>query len=192
MFVIDYYNFFIANKIQMDKVNDIIQTYKKISKQVLLNTFVYLIPFCVVGGIYDSNYDDIFSIKKCAIDLIASIPLIDIFFYICHKSFHTTYLYQYHKKHHEIIAPVGISALYMTPLDMYFGNIIPSILPAYLLNYHPITVKILIAIAIINTIGAAHSGFKRISEFHDYHHSAFSVNFGINIFMDKLLGTYYT
>lgn len=190
-FMVDYYNIFIEKKIQIDKINNIMPTYTKIMPQVLLNTFIYLIPFCIYGGIYDANYEDAFSVKKCVIDLLISIPLIDIFFYVCHKMFHTKFLYQYHKKHHEIIAPVGISALYMSPLDLYLGNIIPSILPAYLLHYHPITVKILIFVAIINTIAAAHSGFKRISEFHDYHHSMFNYNFGIDIFMDRLFGTYW-
>jgi len=188
--MIDYYNYFVSEKIQTNKINDIMLTYNKIFYQVTVNTFIYIIPFCVIGGIYDMNYDMYFSIKKCIFDIILGIPLIDIFFYLLHKLFHTKYLYPYHKKHHEIIAPIGMSALYMSVTDMYFGNILPVILPALILSYHPITIKVWIAMAIINTITLAHSGFKRISDFHDYHHETFNKNFGTNIFMDKLFGTF--
>lgn len=190
MFLFDYYNVFVTNKIQNDMKNDIMPMYIKTLKQVVLNTFVYLMPFCVIGGIYDNSNEDTFVMRKCALDLLLSIPMIDVFFFVLHKLFHTKYLYPYHKKHHEITAPIGISALYMSPIDMYFGNILPTVLPAYILHYHPITIKILIFVAVINTIAIAHSGFRNVSEFHDHHHSAFKYNFGTNLFMDRLFGTF--
>jgi sterol desaturase/sphingolipid hydroxylase (fatty acid hydroxylase superfamily) len=190
-YLIDYYNIFVTYKIQLDQAQFILSTYKKIIYQVTLNTFIYMIPFCIVGGIHDMNYKDDFSMEKCFWDIIIGLPLTDFFFYTLHKLFHTKYLYTFHKKHHEIIAPVGISALYMSATDMYFGNIIPIALPAIILNYHPITVKIWISLAILNTIAAAHSGFDIISNFHDYHHSNFNKNFGANVFMDRLFGTYH-
>ena len=103
---------------------------------------------------------------------------------------HLPQLYKYHKKHHEIHAPIGAGALYMGVLDFYL-NIISVILPLIILSSHPIVVHIWIFLTTTNVIIISHSGYKNWSEFHDRHHQYFRYNFGIGGLMDKLCGTYY-
>ena len=188
-YLIDYYKCY--QKIQIDKEDKTMATYALSLPTVLMNTFVYMIPVALITGYYDDHHHGNFDLLRCLIDIAISMPLIDIFFYLGHRIFHINYLYGFHKKHHEIIAPVGITAVYMSPIDMYFGNILPLFTPIYLLRSHPITVKIWVLIVLSNTICVAHSGCQSLSEFHDYHHYAFNKNYGTDIFMDRLFGTYH-
>ena len=96
-----------------------------------------------------------------------------------------------HKKHHEIIAPIGASAIYMTLVDLYIGNILPVYIPMFILSAHHNTILLWIVMTTINTVTKAHSGFEGLSNFHDKHHSSPMHNFGLGIFMDKLFGTEY-
>ena len=118
-------------------------------------------------------------------DFMIGIFIPDVLFYTTHKILHLPPLYKlFHKKHHELKAPIGISALYMTITDMYFANIIPLYLPMVLLSSHQYTLIIWMIIININTVIVSHGGIKYISEFHDNHHKYFNVNFGMNLLMD--------
>jgi sterol desaturase/sphingolipid hydroxylase (fatty acid hydroxylase superfamily) len=60
-----------------------------------------------------------------------------------------------------------------------------------LLSAHPYTIKIWIILTTANSVIMAHSGFKIMADFHDYHHEKFTKNYGMNLFMDYLMGTKY-
>lgn len=188
-FLIDYFKCFVNNKIQYD-YNLIISYYKKCFWCVLLNTFIFsLIPIFIVS-LFEVQNPQFFDLTKCFIDIICILFLTDIFFYSIHRLLHCPWLYTYiHKKHHQIIAPIGFSAIYMTPIDFLIGNALPVYFPLYLVGAHGITIKLWIIFTTINTIIFSHSGFKSLAFYHDIHHSHFNKNYGINLFMDRLLDT---
>ena len=192
LFLIDLKKWFTDYKIQKAKVDDIMGIYKKCLPNILVNTILLPIPMIGVLILFQNVLGFEFSILKMGFDFLVGLFLTDIFFYTGHKLFHHPKLYKkYHKKHHEITAPIGISALYMTPPDLYFGNIIPVYLPMIILSAHPYTIYLWMILTTVNTVVLAHSGFKNLAEFHDIHHKYFTKNYGINIFMDKILGTFY-
>ena len=179
-------------KSQQTNHNEIMQTYNKIITTVTMNTFVYSIPFIIMGGYYDTLFMHIpFTITKFICDIFITLVCIDPLFYLSHRILHINILYKlFHKKHHEITKPVGMSALYTSVTEFYVGNILPIFLPLLLINAHPLTVKIWLIIILINTIIFAHSGYKQLADFHDKHHKCFTKNYGTDMFVDKLLGTY--
>ena len=179
-------------KCQQTSLKELMDTYNKITKTVMLNTFVYSLPIILIAGYYDTTFELVsFSFIKCMCDLFFALLCIDPFFYIMHRLFHIKPLYKiFHKKHHEITKPVGMAALYTTWGEFYLGNILPIFLPLFIVGAHPFTVKIWIMIVIINTIFLAHSGYKKLADFHDKHHQFFTKNYGTDIFMDKIMGTY--
>lgn len=191
LFLIDYFNFFPHQKIQSNSKN-LMDSYKKCLSCVIKNTLLYPILPIFLFTWYETTEEKQFDIIKCVLDIIFTMIIADILFYTIHRVFHIPLLYKYfHKKHHQIVAPIGISAVYMTPVDLYIGNILPIYIPLLVLGAHPITTKIWIIITTVNTIIFAHSGFKGIADFHDGHHSLFNKNYGTNLFMDKLFGTYH-
>jgi len=188
LFLIDYYRVLINYKIQS---TDPIITYKKCIPTVLCNTLLCTIPLSLIFGFYETAYTLDFVFRNLVMEIVISRIFTEILFYGIHRIFHLKGLYQLiHKKHHEIIAPVGISAVYMTPIDFYIGNVLPIYLPMFILQAHPFTIKIWSIITIVNAVVSGHSGFKYISEGHDYHHSLFNKNFGTDLFMDRLFGTF--
>jgi len=191
VFILDCVDKLINYKIQKTNYDTLVTTYNKSIPIVMLNTFIFLVPVYVIGALYECNYEGDYVMKKSFTDLLLGFLLTDIFFYLLHRMFHLDIFYRYHKKHHEIIAPIGVSALYMSPIDLYFGNILPVMLPIFILGFHPYTIYMWICVVIVNTICTAHSGFRWISDFHDYHHSMFTKNYGANVFMDRLFGTYF-
>lgn len=195
LFIIDHFMLLTKYKIQENKIlnSDVIEnTYKKSIYIVLQNSLFYMIPVFLISGAYEVGYRDSFSIIKFFFDIFFARILLEIFFYSIHRMFHLGIFYQkFHKKHHEITTPIGITSIYMTLTDLYIGNILPVFLPLFILNSHPITLKFWIIATTLNTVLFAHSGFKQIANSHDYHHSHFDKNFGTDLFMDKLFGTHH-
>jgi Sterol desaturase len=188
LFVLDYHKCFVEKKIQ-NQTNHI-DIYKKCLPTVAWNTLICSFVPCLFFGWYQIM-ELPFDLVKMIIDLILVSFLSDIFFYTLHRLLHVSFIYKkYHKKHHQIIAPIGLSAVYMTTLDFYLGNIVPIYLPLCLVGAHSLTVRIWMILTTINTVVVAHSGFDKLANFHDKHHSAFNKNYGTNLFMDRIFGTY--
>ena len=187
---LDLTNKSLENRIQNNDHKKMITTYKKIVPLVSFNLFISL--FCLsyffIKYIEYFNcmyYPDLYSIPK----FIFFRYFVDVPFYFAHKLFHTRYLYKYHKIHHIIKAPVGISAFYMHPIDFIFGNIIPIFVPFIFLRLDYLTIHLWIILTIFNTVYESHGGFTNLSEFHDIHHKQSRYNFGTNVFMDNLFKT---
>ena len=218
LFLIDYFKLFVELKIQKNKLININidSIYKKIFPLVLQNSLLSIIPAILVMGMYEltyfeninnpnnpnnyNNYNNTncsessnnFHVSKFVYDIIIARLLSEIFFYCTHRLCHINYLYQsIHKLHHEITIPIGLSALYMTIADLYIGNIIPTYLPMLILQCHPVTIKFWMITTTLNAVIFAHSGFQGLANSHDYHHSHFNKNYGTDLFMDKIFGTYY-
>jgi sterol desaturase/sphingolipid hydroxylase (fatty acid hydroxylase superfamily) len=192
MFLIDWLNLFATKKIQPTTHNEIMVLYKKCLPTVLINTFIMIIPGIIGTCLIINPLNLEFSYLKMTFDFVLGAFMTDILFYTCHRILHLPMFYKrYHMKHHKIVAPIGISALYTTPIDLYVGSLIPIYLPMILLSAHPYTIKIWIILTTANSVIMAHSGFKIMADFHDYHHEKFTKNYGMNLFMDYLMGTKY-
>lgn len=187
---IDFSNTALENRTQHIDQNKIINTYKKVTKLVLFNVlvtnlFISFVLFNLIEYLNCSYYFNIYSFPK----LFIYKYLVDIPFYMFHKLFHNKYLYKYHKVHHEIKAPIGISAFYQHPIDYIFGNSLPIYIPFILMTPDFISIHIWTFFTIFATMYESHGGFSNLSEFHDLHHKLFKYNFGTNEFMDKLFKT---
>ena len=190
LYTFDRFGMFKNSKVQ--KTDNVMLNYKYCYKTVFVNTFVFGIVPSIAGGLYVSNYNgNEWTLSTCVSQILISSVCADILFYAFHRAFHIPLLYRlFHKKHHEIKNPVGLSTLYMSITDFYIGNILPTYIVPCMLNMHPYTLYIWILITIINSVAFAHSGFDGLAKFHDRHHLLFNKNYGINIFMDRLLGTH--
>lgn len=175
-------------KIQYLCKSTIINTYKKCVLQYLANIFIFT-PLVLGFYQYFIDLKNSYSVYDfCMLPFIY--VLSDVFFYISHRLFHTNMLYKYHKKHHEIIKPVSISALYLHPIDFIFGNIVPLFIPCLLLSNKICTYYIWTAIIITNTITISHHGEKNKSIYHDLHHKYFKFNYGTELgIMDHIFST---
>ena len=122
----------------------------------------------------------------------------EILAYYVHRILHHPRLYaRYHKLHHSFTAPIAFTGLYTTPVEHFFADIIPIVLPLALIAhfYEPVHILsfniFLISVLLVGT--AEHSGYDfaqpPVSKFHDLHHEKFNLNYGSLHFMDWLHGT---
>ncbi|MCJ1370906.1 hypothetical protein MMC20_002120 [Loxospora ochrophaea] len=122
----------------------------------------------------------------------------EILAYYVHRILHHPRFYaRYHKLHHSFTAPIAFTGLYTTPVEHFFADIIPIVLPLALVAhyYEPVHIlsfnAFLISVLLVGT--AEHSGYDfaqpPVSKVHDLHHEKFNVNYGTLHFMDWLHGT---
>ena len=185
----DYNNY---NKLKIKYSSELDKTYNKILPNVLFNVFIASLP-----AIYLFNM----LLNKPKYHILKSLPLVckytslpflvDIMFYSVHKLLHNKYLFYFHKRHHELVHPVGIGSFYMSLVEFYGAIVIPVFGPLILLGANNINTHMWLTFSVFNGICVAHGNTKNLSEFHDYHHNNFRYNFGIDIFMDNLFNTKY-
>lgn len=117
----------------------------------------------------------------------------EITFYYSHRLLHTKYLYTLiHKKHHEWITPVSVTAIYCHPIEHILSNLLPLFSGVFIMGSHLSTIWLWYTLAIINTLGD-HSGyhlpFLPSPEFHYFHHLKFNQCYGVLGLLDRLHGT---
>lgn len=115
----------------------------------------------------------------------------EVLFYTLHRLFHHPRVYRYiHKKHHRFTAPVALASQYAHPIEHVFANILPIVLPPFLLHVHFLTFVVWLVYELVET-STVHSGydFGTISRTHDAHHEKFELNYGAVGFMDRIFGT---
>ena len=173
---------------------ELIKTYKKIYSNIVFNLLVTNTFLFYILSNYINILNKDFTLLSFLIDTSLIYILIDIMFYTFHRLLHTKYLYKYHKKHHELLDPVGLGAIYSHPIDYIFGLTLPLIIPCILTSAHINTVLFILFISTSNSIIVSHSGYTIFSynklNQHHIHHTKFIYNYGINLYMDKLFGTY--
>ena len=183
----DNYKIKAKSRLELDKI------YNKIIPNVFFNVFLLSLPavYCFDKLLVNTNYHLLKDLPLFA-KYLAMPLLVDIMFYINHRILHNKYLFYFHKRHHELVSPVGLGSFYMSPVEFYWAIIIPIFGPLVLLGANSYNSHLWLTFSVFNGICVAHSNTKNLSEFHDYHHSTkgyFKYNFGIDIFMDRLFGT---
>ena len=163
---------------------DVVVVIKEFGTQLL--TCVADINGTPSGSAIPTKVTDVGVIKYISLPL-----LVDIMFYSVHKLLHNKYLFYFHKRHHELVHPVGIGSFYMSLLEFYGAIVIPVFGPLILLGANNYNAHLWLTFSVFNGICVAHGNTRNLSEFHDYHHNNFRYNFGIDIFMDNLFNTKY-
>jgi len=193
--VITYYLDIRTNikRIETKPKEEIIKTYKKIYKNVIFNVLIVNTILFYILSKYINIYNKEFNIINFIFDSALVYILIDLFFYSFHRLLHTKYLYKYHKKHHELINPIGLGAVYAHSIDYIFGLTLPIILPCILVSAHLNTVLFILFLSTSNSIIVSHSGYYifGMNNPHHIHHTKFIYNYGTMLFMDKLFNTLY-
>jgi fatty acid hydroxylase domain-containing protein 2 len=97
----------------------------------------------------------------------------EIFLYYSHRLLHHKSFYSLHKRHHEFITPISISAMYCDSFEHISTNVSPAFAGVILMHCHIATVLLWLTIVIVTTL-SDHSGyhlpFLHSAELHDYHH----------------------
>lgn len=193
---IDYYKIYPFYKYKVEKSKNILtfnklwNTFKLvICNQLLLPIISYLLyPFFKINNQF-SFFELLYFIPFMIIE--------ELVFYYTHLLLHFPLFYKYiHKIHHTWIYPISLSCIYAHPIEFIISNIFPTILSLLLFSYLNIYISLYfywmwISIGFINTI-YAHSGYscRTYYEWHFYHHISFNYNYGVSMFMDKLMNTY--
>jgi len=112
----------------------------------------------------------------------------DIWFYTLHRICHLPTFYFLHKQHHEVINTIGILSLYAHPFDAIIINLGSMMALHLILHFSFFQVMFIGSVATISTIVTSHTGRGIYS--HQLHHVYRNCNYGIGLFMDKLLLTY--
>lgn len=191
LYFIDSSELLSRHKLQPQELKNIIQTYNKCLPVSIKNTFIYNIPAAISLPFFINWYGFSFTWIKTIFDIIMSYILMDIVYYFTHRLLHTKRFYaKYHKKHHEITCPVGLSSTYLTIIDFY-SNILSIYLPPIILSSDHTTFTLWIIISTLNTVLIGHSGYDPIASFHDNHHKNFNCNYGVGIVADYIFDTRY-
>ena len=171
----------------------IYKIYTEAIPLVYLNAFICIPLILVMFQVFCLESLSSFSISHI-LHLPISLLLIDFTFYAFHYLFHTQKflgLYRFHKIHHKIKRPVSITSIYLHPIDLFFGNIVPLYLPLILLQTSFPIWLFWTFTTIFETTYFAHSGFKDRCENHDIHHKYFKYNYGSAAYLsDRLFNTY--
>ena len=124
------------------------------------------------------------------LNILISILLYDIWFYISHILLHNRILYKYHKEHHEKIIPKFMDTYHGHPFESLFqsvGMFIPFIIYSY--NFLDIFI-ILLFLNIKGILRHDERGIFLIGNHHLLHHKYPNYNFG-EYWIDTLCGTRY-
>ncbi|KAJ3151651.1 hypothetical protein HDU86_006070 [Geranomyces michiganensis] len=117
----------------------------------------------------------------------------EVGFYFIHRAFHSKLLYaRYHKKHHMLTAPVGLGATYCGVAEHLLSNLLPNVIGIAILRPHWSIMVFTFCFIEIGTI-VSHSGYNipylLSSLRHDWHHFAFTENYGPLGIFDNMFGT---
>lgn len=129
----------------------------------------------------------------------------DFIFFSFHILLHQPYFYKFHKIHHEYTTSVAVAGLHFHVVEFFFIQSVSFLINVRLaLLYGPVHISTLVSWFILRIWDAnlAHSGYKfpwapiqllpfcTNDDFHDFHHSQNSGNYGSEFrWWDLLFGT---
>ncbi|XP_065885109.1 fatty acid hydroxylase domain-containing protein 2-like [Dysidea avara] len=184
-------------KIQGEHVDP--ERYKQAVMQVVVNIIIVNMPSAVLmyhGAVWRGvsfGYDGIPDLFTAVLQFIGILLIEEVCFYYSHRLFHLPFFYKnFHKRHHEWTAPVGVVSINAHPLEHAISNMAPVILGPLVVKAHLSLTWLWYTIAMLNTINAHcgyHIPFLMSPEGHDFHHLKFNNNFGVIGLLDRLHGT---
>ena len=182
------YDLFInRNKLYKREKNETLECVKNIAPNIAFNLIAITAPYSYFLESYiddKERYD-----YGLVINFLLYFISADFFNYFVHLAFHKiVYLKYFHLQHHEFIYPIGMSALYGHPIDYFFVNLLPFTAPIYILYPPDYVIKIVLTIALANTVILAHGSYAYLTSHHLLHHKYFNGNYGLGL-MDKIMGT---
>jgi sterol desaturase/sphingolipid hydroxylase (fatty acid hydroxylase superfamily) len=133
---------------------------------------------------------------------VAALMFNEFVFYFIHRALHHPLLYKHiHKKHHQYVGTVGFAAEHAHPVEDLLSNDLPVIGYCLFMRLHPLIWAVYLLWRLEETY-ETHSGYcfeqslgGRLglmsglqAEFHDFHHSNNTGNFG-HYLIDELFGT---
>ena len=167
---------------------ELLNQYRYILPRVCFNTYI-ITPIFFYYSDMIIVYKPEFIYLDFIIQILQALLLIDLFFYMAHRSMHFSPLYRWsHKIHHRYNKPVGMEALYHHWFDLIYSNLLPIFLSLWVLpSKNVYTWYFWIFMATSTVVLHSHSGWSTTG--HNDHHKLNKVHYGIGVFMDKLLGT---
>jgi len=160
------------------------------SKKVSKNIFFYLpITHLIVFSLFPHQVIFKSGFKELMF-FVMEILFTDIYFYTTHRICHENkYLYKkIHKTHHEIKDTLGIFAFYCHPTEMIVVNMGNFYITHIIFRHSYFHSGTLAIIGFGNTILGAHETNNERGH-HQLHHLYRKCNYGLNLFMDRLMGT---
>ena len=177
----------------------------KLLKLVIPNQILLALAYLAVRTLRPKQLQDKFD-EQCSRtppsylrimgDYLFNLGVFEVVFYLLHRTLHDLRWYKYvHKIHHQFKAPVGLAAEYAHIVELFLSNIVPGAIGPALSNAHPVSTWIWLAGSLVQTL-FHHSGlmlpFYPLNQWtisHDWHHAAFTDQFGVVGIMDNALQT---
>lgn len=155
---------------------------------IFINVFIYLpLSLYITLTIQPIEYN-FHSMYYEAFHIFLNIVFGEIWFYTLHRIMHSKHFYKYHKTHHEMKETLGLFALYAHPFDAIVVNLGSIYVLHLLLQFSAFQVYLVGTYATINTVINSHSSIAN-KQSHQIHHLKFNVNYGLDLFMDKIFHT---
>jgi len=177
----------------------------KLLKRVIFNQILLAAGYFVIRKFRPKKLEDQLdkqclrpppSYQRICADYIFNLGVFEVVFYCLHRTLHDLRWYKYvHKIHHEFKAPIGLAAEYAHIIELVLSNIVPGAVGPAITNAHPISTYIWLFGSLVQTC-FHHSGlmlpFYPLNSWtiaHDWHHAAFTDQFGVVGLMDTALKT---
>jgi sterol desaturase/sphingolipid hydroxylase (fatty acid hydroxylase superfamily) len=169
----------------------VILVYVFICIPILYLYWIYVMPYRLMKGMVLNTQVLILFI----VGFIACVFIADASSWLIHKGMHYfPFIYEnIHQFHHRHIAPVALASIDAYPLEVIIWDLFPLFLGPFIIGADPAFTMFFGIFGVVQTL-AAHCGYDLglyfDGRFHDLHHEKMKCNYGGNVFMDYIMGTY--
>lgn len=181
-----------------------------VAKELLLAQFIQIVVSFLVLMVYrkDSSMKPVPqpSLHIIFLQIFVAMVVMDSWSYFVHRMMHAnSFMYKHvHSKHHTLVAPYALGALYTHPIEGLIMNTGGGVLSFLISGMTPRTAMFFLSFTTIKTIddhsslwfpgNILHSLFSHNGAVHDIHHQPCGIKYNFSnpffVTWDKLLGTY--